>query len=61
MNSKQYAKMMEENLKKILAENEILEGTYTQICLSADRTKYEILMKDGLTKYINSGFDYFED
>ena len=59
MNSRQYAKMMEEAAKETLDIAGITE--YTSICLSADRTEYEVVLKDGSTRIIESGFEYFED
>lgn len=59
MNSKQYAKMMEEAYKETLTRAGIIE--YTAVCLSADRTKYEVTLKDGSVRIVESGFEYFED
>lgn len=59
MNSRQYAKMMEEALNQTLLEAGITE--YTSVCLSADRTEYEVALKDGSIKIVSSGFEYFED
>lgn len=59
MNSRQYAKMMEYAAKETLFDAGIFE--YTTICLSADRTEYEVTMIDGSTKIVKSGFEYFEN
>ena len=59
MNSRQYARMMEEALNQTLLEAGISE--YTSVCLSADRTEYEVVLKDDSIKIIPSGFEYFED
>ena len=58
MNSRQYEKMMNEELNKTLAEANITE--YKTVCLSADRTQYEVTLRDGSKKIIPSGFEYFE-
>jgi len=59
MNSRQYEKMMNEVLNKTLTEANIIE--YKTVCLSADRTQYEVTFKDGSKKIIPSGFEYLED
>lgn len=59
MNSRQYEKMMNEALNQTLVEANITE--YKTVCLSADRTQYEVTLKDGSKKIIPSGFEYFED
>lgn len=51
--------MMEETYKEALSNAGITE--YISICLSANRTEYEVSMKDGTTKIIKSSFEYFED
>lgn len=61
MNSRQYEKMMNEACNNMLAENGIGKDEYKSVCLSADRTTYEVIMKDGSVKMIKSGFEYFED
>jgi hypothetical protein len=61
MNSRQYEKMMNEALAATLANFDITPDDCTQVCLSGDRTKYEVVMKDGSTRIIPSGFEYFED
>ena len=58
MNSRQYEKMMNEALNKTLTEANITE--YKTVCLSADRTQYEVTLRDGSKKIIPSGFEYFE-
>lgn len=59
MNSRQYAKIIEAAYKDALNKAGITE--YTSICLSADRTEYEVMLRDGSLIIIESGFDYFED
>jgi hypothetical protein len=59
MNSRQYEKMMNEAREITLAQANITE--YKTVCLSADRTQYEVTFNDGSTKFISSGFEYFED
>ena len=61
MNSRQYEQMMIEALNATLAAAGINSEDCTGSCLSADRTEYEITLKDGTSKTIPSGFDYFED
>ena len=59
MNSRQYEKMMNEAVKQALERENIRE--YTSVCLSADRTTYEVVLTDGTVRTIPSGFEYFED
>jgi hypothetical protein len=59
MNSKQYAKMMKDTVEETLTTSGIYE--YTSMYLSADRTEYEITLKDGSVKIVPSCFEYFED
>jgi hypothetical protein len=59
MNSRQYEKMMNEAFTEALASVNITE--YKSVCLSADRTTYEVIMNDGTVKLVESGFEYFED
>lgn len=59
MNSRQYARMMEEALNQTLLEAGISE--YMSVCLSADRIEYEVTLTDGSIQIIPSGFEYFED
>jgi len=61
MNSRQYAKIMEEAMAFALSESNIKSGDYTSVCLSADRTTYEITLTDGAVKLVPSRFEYFED
>ena len=53
--------MMNEHYKSVLASNNIKENDYINVCLSADKTTYEVKMKDGTVRTIPSGFDYLED
>jgi hypothetical protein len=53
--------MMTEALNATLAAAGINPDDCKGSCLSADRTEYEITLKDGTSKTIPSGFDYFED
>lgn len=59
MNSRQYAKMMKETAEETLTTAGISD--YTAVCLSANRTEYEVILADGSTKIIPSGFEYLED
>lgn len=61
MNSRQYEQMMMQALRTTLTTAGIDPEDCAGSCLSADRTEYEITLKDGSTKTIPSGFDYFED
>jgi hypothetical protein len=61
MNSRQYEKMMQEAFTNTLTAENIHNGDYTNVCLSADRTEYEVTMADGTIRIIKSGFDYCED
>ena len=61
MNSRQYEKMMNNVLNEALDRSGISADDCNGICLSADRTEYEITLKDGSTKIIPSGLTYFED
>ena len=61
MNSRQYEKMMIEALHATLTAAGINPNDCKGSCLSADRTEYEIILTDGSTRIIPSGFDYFED
>ena len=51
----------EEAFKVTLAKAGINKGEYTSVCLSADRTRYEVTLLDGTVQFISSGFEYFED
>lgn len=61
MNSRQYEKMMQEAFTNTLAAENLHSSDYTSVCLSADRTVYEVTLTDGTVKLVKSGFDYFED
>jgi hypothetical protein len=61
MNSRQYERMMIEVLNTTLAAAGIDPEDCAGSCLSADRTEYEIVLKDGTSKTIPSRFDRFED
>jgi hypothetical protein len=61
MNSRQYEKMMTEIYKATLGNAGINEGEYTSVCLSADRTEYEVTLIDGSIVVVPSGFEYTED
>lgn len=50
---------MKEACKETLTKAGILE--YNTVCLSADRTEYEVTLKDGSIKIVEGGFEYFED
>lgn len=61
MNSRQYEKMMNDALALTLQAAGIRSSEYTSVCLSADRTEYEVMMKDGSIRIVASGFEYMED
>lgn len=59
MSLRQYATTMGQAYKGALSNAGISE--YTSVCLSADRTEYEVILKDGTTRIIESGLEYIED
>jgi len=61
MNSRQYEKMMQEALHATLTQSGIGPDDYARVSLSADRTEYELTMKDGSIRVVASGFEYFQD
>ena len=61
MNSRQYAQQQEAAYKTTLANAGLAEQDYTSVCLSADRTQYEVVLKDGSIVLVPSGFEYRPD
>jgi len=61
MNSRQYEKMMRDVLNEALEQAGISIADCNGISLSADRTEYELNLKDGSTTIIPSGLPYLED
>jgi len=61
MNSRQYAQQQQADYKNTLANAGIAEQDYTGVCLSADRTQYEVVLKDGSVVLVSSGFEYCPD
>lgn len=59
MNSRQYEKMRNEQLKETMEKVGIPE--YTNVCLSADQQEYEVTLKDGTTLIVPSGLPYHYD
>jgi hypothetical protein len=59
MNSKQYEKMRNEQLKETMESAGITE--YKSVCLSADQQEYEVTMKDGTILIVPSGLPYHYD
>lgn len=59
MNSRQYAKIMEEAYKQTLLEAGI--HNYISVILSADRAEYEVTLEDGSIEIIKSNFEKIED
>ena len=61
MNSRQYAQQQEAAYKTTLANAGLAEQDYTGVCLSSDRTQYEVTLKDGSVVLVSSGFEYCPD
>jgi adenosylcobinamide amidohydrolase len=61
MNSTQYAQQQQAAYKTTLANAGLAEQDYTGVCLSADRTQYEVVLKDGSVVLVSSGFEYCPD
>lgn len=59
MYSRQYERQQLEHLQEVLDAIGIKE--YQRCVLSADRTTYEITLRNGRVMTVPSGFDYFED
>jgi transaldolase len=59
--SRQYEKMMKEAMEYALSANDIGLDDCGDVCLSDDRTEYEVAMNDGSIRIIKSGFAYLED
>jgi hypothetical protein len=59
MNSRQYEKMRNEQLKETMKKAGISE--YTSVCLSADQQEYEVTLKDGSTMIVPSGLPMHYD
>lgn len=61
MNSRQYAQQQEAAYKTTLADAGFTEEDYVSVCLSADRTQYEVTLKDNSVVIVPSGFEYCPD
>ena len=61
MGSTQYAQQQQAAYKTTLANAGLAEQDYTGVCLSADRTQYEVVLKDGSVVLVSSGFEYCPD
>jgi len=59
MNSRQYEKTRNEQLKETMEKAGITE--YTSVCLSADQQEYEVALKDGTIIMVPSGMPYHYD
>jgi len=59
MNSRQYEKMRNGQLKETMEKAGITE--YTSVCLSADQQEYEVTLKDGTIVIVPSGLPYHYD
>lgn len=59
MNSRQYEKMCNEQLKETMKKSGITE--YTMVRLSADQQEYEVTVVDGKIVKIPSGLPYHYD
>lgn len=59
--SREYERRQTEAYKTTLAKHGLNEGDYEGVCLSADRTYYEVELVDGTVVEIPSGFAYFVD
>lgn len=58
MNSRQYVAQQEAAYKSTLAKAGLEEGDYAGVCLSADRTKYQVTLINGSTVQVPSGFEH---
>lgn len=59
MNSRQYAKMRNEQLEQTMETAGITD--YQSVCLSADQQEYEVTLKDGSIVIVPSGLPYHFD
>jgi hypothetical protein len=59
MNSKQYEKMRNEQLKETMENAGIKD--YTRVCLSVDQQEYEVTLKNGTVVMIPSGLPLHYD
>jgi hypothetical protein len=59
MNSRQYEKMRNDQLRETMKKAGILE--YTRVCLSADQQEYEVTVKDGSIVMVTSGLPMHYD
>ena len=59
MNSRQYEKMRNDQLRETMKKAGILE--YTRVCLSADQQEYEGTLKDGSVVIVPSGLPMHYD
>ena len=58
MNSRQYANQQEAAYKETLKNAGLDPGDYAGVCLSADRTEYQVTLIDGSTVQVPSGFEH---
>jgi hypothetical protein len=58
MNSRQYAKQQESAYKTTLTKAGINDADIKRVCLSADRTAYEVTLQDDSIVIVPSGFEY---
>ena len=59
MNSRQYEKMRNQQLKETMESAGITD--YKSVCLSADQQEYEVTLKDGSIIIVPSGLPYHYD
>ena len=59
MNSRQYEKMRNQQLKETMEQAGIIY--YKSICLSVDKQEYEVELKDGTIVIVPSGLPYHYD
>jgi len=59
MNSRQYEKMRNDQLRETMKKAGILE--YTRVCLSADQQEYQVTLKDGSIVMVPSGLPIHYD
>ena len=59
MNSRQYEKMRNQQLKETMESAGITE--YKSVCLSADQQEYEVELQDGTIVIVSSGLPLHED
>lgn len=59
MNSRQYEKLRNQQLKETMESAGITD--YKSVCLSADQQEYEVTLKDGSIIIVPSGLPYHYD